>query len=176
MPMKVCRSFGVLWVVTVLIAFGCSRSDDASAARPALTMVSLGQRGTEGWLASRLNASKPVHFFSNDGTRFCCEYPNVAIEFRSDHTVEIASDGWEPKRHIVTYRVEQDGRIALSAQSADFHESLKNDINYVNLVPNGAEIYLVQDLTMPSGPSDQVPDIWPLKFIEAADWLPPPQK
>lgn len=176
MLIPVCRSFGVLWVVTLLIVFGCSRSDDASAARSALMMESLGQRGTEGWLASRLNASKPVHFFSNDGTRFCCEYPNISIEFRSDHIVEIASDGWEPKRHIVTYRVEQDGRIALSAQSADFHESLKNDINYVNLVPNGTDIYLVQDLTILSAPADQVPGIWPLKFIEAADWLPPPQK
>jgi len=72
--------------------------------------------------------------------------------------------------------VEQDGRIALSAQSADFHESLKNDINYVNLVPIGIEIYLVQDLTMPSGPSEHPPGTWPLKFIEAGDWLPPQNK
>jgi len=64
MPISVYRLFGVLEVATLLIFVGCSRSDDASDARPALTMDTLGQKGTEGWLASRLNASKPVHFFS----------------------------------------------------------------------------------------------------------------
>lgn len=172
------RSFA-FWMTTstLMIIFGCSRSDHhASVAHAANTMKSLGQSDSEGWLAARLNASKPVHFFSNNGLRFCCEYPNISINFRSDHTVEIAADGWEPKRHVVAYRVEQDGRIALAAQSSDFHESLRNDINYVNLVPNGVDTYLVQDLTTPSDFSDHAHHIWPLKFIEAGDWLPPPTK
>jgi hypothetical protein len=169
------RSFWVPWITaqTLLVLFGCSRADQGSVAHSSHGTTSLGRSEVEGWFAARFSASKPVHFFSDHGTRLCCEYPNIAIEFRSDHTGEIATDGWVPKRRIVTYTVGQDGRITLATQSKDLHETLES--TYVYLVPDGSDMYLVQDLTTPPDFANHNDHTWPLKFIESGDWLTPPK-
>jgi hypothetical protein len=175
--MKACRAFWVLWITaqSLLVLSGCSRSDPDPADHATQAVKSLSRSEVEAWFADRFNASKTAGFFSDHGLRLCCEYPNIAIEFRSDHTVQIATDGWEPKRRVVTYNVGPDGQITLAIQSTDFPEAVRDDVKHVYLVPDGPDMYVTQNLTVPPDFANKNDRTWPLKYIESGDWLPPPK-
>lgn len=165
-------------IILLMVAIGIwvilpeNNSPRTPAVRAAVASNSLPHSDVDGWFAALFSAAKPVHFYSGHGVRLCCEYPNIAIEFRPDRTAEIATDGWEPKRHVVSYRVGQDGRISFDTQSTDPHQAAGSEIKQVYLVADGSDMYLVQDLRTPPDFNNGVDHTWPLKFIESGDWLP----
>lgn len=169
---------GLAGIILLMVAFGIwvalpkQNGTGSSAVRAAVASKSLPRSDVEAWFAALFSAAKPVNFHSDHGVRLCCEYPNIAIEFRPDRTAEIATDGWAPKRHVVSYSVGEDGRISLEPRGPDPHQAAGSEIKQLYLVTDGSDVYLVQDLRSPPDFKNNVDHTWPLKFIESGDWLP----
>jgi hypothetical protein len=155
--------------LVVLLCAGCGSKEV-----PPLEKPRLGKLELQKWLRAEFGAAKPIRFFSSNGMRMCCEYPNISLEICPDQTVRIAIDGWAPKQYTAPYTIQDDGKIALTPGRAyPFARLQSDDITDVYMVRDGSDMYLVESSNSPEAPVTRT--LWPLKFIASGDWLPDPR-
>ncbi len=153
-----------------------SRCYRAATPSPPPSVSRLTKLELQTWLDSAFLGGKPVHFFSSNGERFCCEFPNISVEPLPQQRVRIAVDGWEPKQYTASYTIEDDGTIAVIPGSAYPFPRLQGDeVTQVFVVRGNANnLFLERPLRQTNTPVTQ--RLWPLVFIAGGDWRPPPPK
>jgi hypothetical protein len=152
---------------------GCGKEKPPAPAPP---VSRLDRHELQKWLDSTFAAGKPVRFFSSNGERMCCEYPNISVEILAEQRIRIEVDGWEPKQYTASYAVENDGKIALVPGGAHPVPRLQGDeITEVYVVHVKSDI-VVLERAQPQTNTPVTDRLWPLTFISSGDWRPPPLK
>jgi hypothetical protein len=155
------RSRIIYFSLFALLCVGCGRIEDP---KPRLNKHEL-----QNWLDASFAHGKAIRFFSSNGKRMCCEYPNISVEMLPDQRVDINVDGWEPKQYTLSYAVDDDGKITLPLGGGD---PFQGDV-YV--VREGSNILLTKS-ARPGVASPVTQGMWPLVFIPSGDWRPAPPK
>jgi len=155
------RSRIIYFSLFALLCVGCGRIEDP---KPRLNKHEL-----QKWLNASFSQGKAIRFFSSNGKRMCCEYPNISVQMLPGQRVDINVDGWEPKQYTLSYAVDDDGKITLPLGDGD---PFQGDV-YV--VREGSNVLLTKSVR-PGVASPVTQGLWPLIFIPSGDWRPGPPK
>jgi hypothetical protein len=159
-----------MFFMVALLCVGCGKGE--SPVRTA-TASRLNKLELQRWLDSSFAAAKPVRFFSSNGERMCCEYPNISVEILPAQRARIAVDGWEPKQYTASYVVEDDGKISLVPDGT--HPTLRlqgDEVTQVYVVREKSNIVLLER-AQPQTSTPVTQRLWPLTLIPNGEWRPP---
>jgi hypothetical protein len=160
------------YVCLSLLAFLCVGCGKKEVPTPPISR--LDKPEVQKWLDTAFATGNRIRFFSSNGARMCCEYPNISIEFLPEERVVVAVDGWEPKQYTASYAVRDDGEITVIPGSAYPLPRLQGDeVTNVYVVRKGSTTFLLESTKPPpDGPVTR--SLWPLIFIKNGEWLPAP--
>jgi hypothetical protein len=142
--------------------------------QPVLPASRLTKSEFQKWINESFSAGAPIRFFSSNGVRMCCEYPNVSVELLPGQKMLVAVDGWGTKQYTASYSVEDDGTIDLTPGSVDFPaDTNRIRVTKLYVVRNESDTFLLVGGKQASD-HPGLDSLWPLVFISNGDWRPPP--